>query len=161
MILHSKKECIQTVFLVVQPHWGVDFKQILPYQIENAKKLIESGGDLILGHGPHTIQKIGYYNRKFIVYSMGNDVFNSDGEFAKHGALPYGFFTRVKVQKNGGIDLVLIPFYNDNLETFWCPKLVNDSQFEEIIMYLGQGNELANIDWVNKHIIFNLESGEN
>ena len=80
--------------------------------------MIHSGCDLILGHGPHTIQKLRRYNNTVIVYSMGNGIFNSNGEFDKHHALPYGFLIKLKFLENDEIKLILVPFYANNLDTF-------------------------------------------
>lgn len=64
-------------FIIVSFHWGREFD---PYptniQIENAHKTIEAGADLIIGHHPHVIQSIEKYNDKFIIYSLGNFVFD-------------------------------------------------------------------------------------
>lgn len=41
-----------------------------PYQF--ARRLIDAGADVILGHGPHVLRAIDVYKGKFITYSMGN-----------------------------------------------------------------------------------------
>lgn len=148
--IRRKKQEDPNCFIIVQPHWGVDFKQILPYQVENAEQLIHSGCDLILGHGPHTIQKLRRYNNTVIVYSMGNGIFNSNGEFDKHDALPYGFLTKLKFLENDEIKLRLVPFYANNLDTFWCPDYVNDEQFKEIVEFIAEGKEYIETDWENR-----------
>lgn len=63
--------------VVVSLHWGVE-RKFAPTQEQRtfARKLIEAGADLILGHHPHVIQGIERYNGKIIAYSLGNFVFD-------------------------------------------------------------------------------------
>lgn len=110
-------------------HWGIDFKPVHTYQEYIAKKLIQSGADLIIGHGPHTLQKITQYKEKYIVYSIGNGVFNSNGEYDKHQALPYGFLTRLDLCH---AQLSLYPIYVNNLRTFWKPRFVSEEEFIQL-----------------------------
>ncbi len=37
-----------------------------------ARKVIDAGADLVLGHGPHVPRAVDLYKGKFIIYSMGN-----------------------------------------------------------------------------------------
>jgi poly-gamma-glutamate capsule biosynthesis protein CapA/YwtB (metallophosphatase superfamily) len=39
---------------------------------EFAHRMIEAGGDVLLGHGPHVTRAIEIYKNRFITYSMGN-----------------------------------------------------------------------------------------
>lgn len=39
---------------------------------EFAHKMIDAGGDILLGHGPHVTRAVEVYNGRFIAYSMGN-----------------------------------------------------------------------------------------
>ncbi|MDR1173133.1 MAG: CapA family protein [Bacteroidales bacterium] len=39
---------------------------------EFAHKVIDAGGDILLGHGPHVTRAVEIYNNRFIAYSMGN-----------------------------------------------------------------------------------------
>jgi len=66
-------------FIIVSFHWGTEFS---PYpsgkQREYAHRSIDSGADLVLGHHPHVIQIIEKYEGKFIIYSLGNFVFDQN-----------------------------------------------------------------------------------
>jgi len=63
--------------LIVSIHWGDEYKKIHNTRQENlAKKIIDSGADLIIGHHPHVAQDIGEYKGKPIVYSLGNFIFD-------------------------------------------------------------------------------------
>lgn len=129
-------------FIIVQPHWGGDFQKTSALQRKHAEQLIDAGCDFILGHGPHTLQEIRKYKGKWIVFSVGNGVFNSNGEFSKYDAPPYGFVTQlnIKAKSELEINIKLFPFFANNLETFWQPHFVDDIQFAEVQRFLEQEN---------------------
>lgn len=81
---------------------------------------------------------------------MGNGIFNSNGEFDKHHALPYGFLIKLKFLENDEIKLILVPFYANNLDTFWCPDYVNDEQFKKIVEFIAKDKEYIETDWKNR-----------
>lgn len=67
----------QVDMLVVTVHWGVEYQpHPADYQKEWARKIIESGADIIVGHHPHVIQDIEYIDGKPVYYSLGNLVFD-------------------------------------------------------------------------------------
>lgn len=39
---------------------------------EFARKMIDAGADVILGHGPHVLRAVDLYKNRFIIYSLGN-----------------------------------------------------------------------------------------
>jgi hypothetical protein len=39
---------------------------------EFTHRMIDAGGDILLGHGPHVTRAVEVYNNRFIAYSMGN-----------------------------------------------------------------------------------------
>ncbi len=62
---------------IVSMHWGNEFTfKVNATQTEYAKIICENGGDVILGHHPHTIQPIEWIeageNKTLCVYSLGN-----------------------------------------------------------------------------------------
>ncbi|MDR0626804.1 MAG: CapA family protein, partial [Bifidobacteriaceae bacterium] len=63
--------------LVVSMHWGIE-RQFEPsvLQVAQAHALVDAGADVVLGHHPHVIEGIEFYNGALIVYSMGNFVFS-------------------------------------------------------------------------------------
>ncbi len=68
--------------LFVSIHWGTEYQQHRDErQRKVALRLIDAGADCILGHHPHTLQGIGVYKGRPILYSMGNFVFDQrEGE---------------------------------------------------------------------------------
>lgn len=119
--------------IIVICHWGVDFKPITKEQSKLAAILTQAGADLIIGHGAHTIQPIQIINQKPVVFGIGNAVFNSNGEYEKHNALPFGCIARLDLSK----DLLrLYPIYTNNLKTFWQPYPVNAEDFLKASTYM-------------------------
>lgn len=124
--------------IIVVAHWGIDFKAIDPYQQKTAKLLVEAGADVVIGHGPHMLQQIQYINNKPIIFSIGNGVFNSNGEYAKYQALPYGAIAKIDMDK----DVIrLYPIFTDNLQSFWQPYPVEiDDAIKAFSILTGVGD---------------------
>ena len=64
--------------VVVNVHWGIEYThEANEIQRNLAKKMVEWGADIILGHHPHVLQPIEYIEREdgtkgVVVYSLGN-----------------------------------------------------------------------------------------
>jgi len=78
-IAETKERCD---VLFVSVHWGEEYHGTRSErQRKTACALIDAGADCILGHHPHTLQGIGAYKGRPILYSMGNFVFDQrEGE---------------------------------------------------------------------------------
>lgn len=118
--------------VVVFAHWGVDFKVVNRLQRRYAHVLVNAGADLILGHGAHMMQEIEKINDSWVVYSLGNGIFNSNGEYKLRHAPAYSFIAQINIT-NESDTLKLYPIYSDNLATFWQPLPVNKRQFNHLI----------------------------
>lgn len=69
----------QVDLLAISLHWGIeDSFRVAPEQVEFARRLIDDGADIILGHHPHQFQGIEIYNGKPILYSLGNILFDQN-----------------------------------------------------------------------------------
>lgn len=70
--------------LVLSIHWGEEGSN-MPRQkeIDLARKLVDSGVDIIMGHHSHVLQGIEIYKGKPIFYSLGNFIFGSKSEIAR------------------------------------------------------------------------------
>ena len=65
--------------IIMTYHWGIEREYKQNSVQENiAHYAILQGADLILGHHPHVLQGIEYYEGKYIVYSLGNFVFGGN-----------------------------------------------------------------------------------
>lgn len=64
--------------LVVSCHWGLEFiSRPSPITIMLARKLIDWGADIVIGHHPHVLQGVEYYRNGIIAYSLGNFLFDT------------------------------------------------------------------------------------
>lgn len=69
----SKESDIQIAYL----HWGTEYKMTHDArQKALAEALIEAGIDAVVGHHPHVVQDIGWYQGRPIFYSLGNFIFD-------------------------------------------------------------------------------------
>ena len=75
-----KKKCRIAVASI---HWGND-DQVYNYQTELAHAAIDTGADVVMGHGPHMPLAIATYKNKPIYYGMGSFSFNIDHRGHKH-----------------------------------------------------------------------------
>lgn len=82
-------------FVVVQAHWGVEYE---PAPNERQKMLahlmIDAGADAVVGHHPHVLQATERYRGRFIVYSLGNFLFD-----LKRPATHPGLVLRLRLEK--------------------------------------------------------------
>lgn len=64
--------------LAVSVHWGEENKQQPPAAVQKvARKLVDAGADLVVGHHPHVWQGLSSYHGALIAYSLGNFVFTT------------------------------------------------------------------------------------
>ena len=88
--LRAMAEDIESVkseadIVILSIHWGIHFvpAQLADYQRETARKAIDCGADLILGHHPHILKGIEVYKGKAIMYSLGNFAIEQPSAFMK------------------------------------------------------------------------------
>ncbi|MCF7482054.1 CapA family protein [Vibrio sp. J1-1] len=63
-------------FVIVQLHWGDEEISVAkPKDVNLARKIIDLGADLIIGHHAHVIQPVELYKGKSIYYGLGNFIF--------------------------------------------------------------------------------------
>lgn len=68
--------------VIVSFHFGDEYKkEPNAYQKTFARKAVDYGSDLVIGHHPHVVETIEKYKDKYIAYSLGNFVF--DQHFSK------------------------------------------------------------------------------
>jgi poly-gamma-glutamate synthesis protein (capsule biosynthesis protein) len=92
-LLDTKKVCekIQKAskiadHVIVSLHWGFErFTIPSPEQISQARKFIDSGASVLIGHHPHVLQGMEVYRNAPVLYSLGNFISNKvgwdDGDF--------------------------------------------------------------------------------
>ncbi|MDD3711647.1 MAG: CapA family protein [Patescibacteria group bacterium] len=63
--------------LIVNVHFGIEYQELASQnQVNLARKMVDNGADIIIGHHPHVIQNYEIYQQKPIFYSLGNFIFD-------------------------------------------------------------------------------------
>lgn len=70
--------------VVASFHWGLH-REVLRYMKEIAYRAIDTGADIVLGHGPHYSLPVEIYKRKPIFYGLGSFSFHTGHGGLKHG----------------------------------------------------------------------------
>ncbi|MFA5945857.1 MAG: CapA family protein [Patescibacteria group bacterium] len=74
-------------FVIVMPHWGVEYQHNpSSSQIFAGHQFVDAGADAVIGGHPHVIETVETYKNVPIVYSLGNFLFDQDfSEATKSG----------------------------------------------------------------------------
>lgn len=126
------------VFIVVFPHWGKNYEWRSKKQQKLGRELIGAGADLVIGHGSHCIQEIERFQGKWIVYSIGNFVFNSRGRYEKLNAPPYSMAAVLRIAEGPAaaapseLHLRFYPLVSNNLLTEFQPRWVTAEEFDKV-----------------------------
>lgn len=126
------------LFIVVFPHWGRNYVWRSKKQQRLGHEIIDAGADLVIGHGAHCIQEVERYQDKWIVYSIGNFVFNSLGRYEKLNAPPYSMAAVLRIGEDSStgtapvLRLRFYPLVSDNRLTNYQPRWVTAEEFEEV-----------------------------
>lgn len=107
--------------LVVSLHFGDEYKkEPSKRQEELARKAINSGAKIVVGHHPHVVQKIERYKEGLIAYSLGNFIF--DQNFSEETMK--GLVLIVKISPDGAIRT--IEEKNIKLNKFFQPEISDE-----------------------------------
>ncbi len=122
-------------FIVAFPHWGRNYAWKTEEQTKLAHALIDADADLIIGHGAHMLQEIEQYKDRWIIYGLGNFVFNSPGRYRKMKAAPFSLAARldmVEQKREITFTLKLYPILSDNMITNYQPRFVTEREFKRV-----------------------------
>src|SRR3972149_1726546 len=122
-IKNAKNE--KAEFIIVSMHAGTEYKY-LPRddQKDFARKTIDLGADLVIGHHPHRIQTFENYHGKMIFYSLGNLVFDQMwSEQTKQGMVIKFEFVSNQIKS-----FQIIPVY---IENYQQPRFCSQNEAEQ------------------------------
>lgn len=113
--------------LVVSMHAGQEYERDPgEKQKEFARKAIDAGADLVIGHHPHWAQTVEEYKDKWILYSLGNFVFDQMwSRDTREGLTALATF-----EKHNLVKLELLPVVIDN---YCCPRWANEAEKAAIL----------------------------
>ncbi|MCZ7584313.1 MAG: CapA family protein [Deltaproteobacteria bacterium] len=135
VIRQFKKEN-PNAFAVAYPHWGGNYSWATKKQKKLAPELLTAGADLIVGHGARQYQQFEKHDGRWIVYNLGNFMFNSPGRYKMLKAPNYSMTAKLIVYEKGGklrADMKLYPILCNNRVTKYNPRPLTDEEFEEAL----------------------------
>lgn len=133
-------------YLIVQFHWGVEYvSDPNESQIKIARLAIDSGADLIIGNHPHWVQGVEMYKNKFIVYALGNFVFDQMwSQETKEGVV--GLFTF------NSVGLEDVSFYPVFIEDYSQPSFLDEKNSAKVLQRMKSSSDKIIKDNVSKMI---------
>lgn len=124
-------------FVIVSMHAGTEY-QFVPdkNQRDFAQKAVDAGAILVIGHHPHVVQLIEEYNNGYILYSLGNFVFDQMwSQETKEGLVAQIIFHKDGIEK--------IEFYPVIIEDFAQPRLAKKKERGRVL-------DRLNLDFENQ-----------
>ncbi|MFT6361376.1 MAG: poly-gamma-glutamate synthesis protein (capsule biosynthesis protein) [Candidatus Paceibacteria bacterium] len=110
------KENTDVDIVMVSMHWGEEYKKrATNNQVDLGQQLVDAGADVVIGHHPHVAQEIERYKDGWIIYSLGNFVF--DQSFSEETMR--GLLVEIQVQDGGVYGVTPVPIQlNENYQPF-------------------------------------------
>ncbi|MEX0922232.1 MAG: CapA family protein [Rhodovibrionaceae bacterium] len=129
--------------VVVYPHWLRNYRPVEPEQRRLARAAIEAGADIVIGHGSHMLQEVEYYRGRWIVYSLGNFVFLTEGRYRQFGALPYSLIARLTLVAGPKVgSLRLYPIHSDNAANGYRGRFATRAERDALLPALYGGKRM-------------------
>jgi poly-gamma-glutamate synthesis protein (capsule biosynthesis protein) len=118
--------------IIVSLHLGYEREQYpLPSQRNLAHKIIDLGGNIVIGHHPHVLQGIEYYKNGVIAYSLGNFVFSTASYFkAWKNMEKETIILKYEISKKGIEKVDIIPVHAN--DSFQPVMLKNEKKKEKL-----------------------------
>lgn len=117
-------------FVVVSMHAGSEYKkEPSQFQKDFAHAAIDAGASVVIGHHPHVIQPVEYYNNGVIFYSLGNFVF--DQFFSDD--VRTGLVAKIHFEKGQRPAVEFFPVRIDSAQ----PRILEGTEREQMLKKLG------------------------
>ncbi|MDD5626739.1 MAG: CapA family protein [Patescibacteria group bacterium] len=127
-LARAKKEAD---LVIVSMHAGTEYKRAPnERQIAFARQAIDAGADLVIGHHPHWFQTVEKYKGKYIIYSLGNFVFDQMwSEETREGMV-----ADIYLDRDGVVELNFLPV---KIFDYSQPQFVSPSEQNRLLKMLG------------------------
>lgn len=117
-----------TDYVIVSFHWGGEgLDTPKPYQITSGRRAVDAGADIVIGHHPHILQGVEYYQKGVIFYSLGNFAFGSMSSNAQSSII-----ARITLD-NGIKEVEIIPLNVRNSEVRFQPQILTGPRREAVV----------------------------
>ena len=133
-------------YVVVSMHWGDEFVTY-PSEatIHLARRIIDAGANVIIGHHPHVVQDIEEYDNGLILYSLGNFV----SDMAWDSSLTNGVITKI-ICENGTSEInEIYPSSIDENYSVAIKKCLSLPEFHHAVLH-ERKSDLSYYDEVNR-----------
>jgi poly-gamma-glutamate synthesis protein (capsule biosynthesis protein) len=117
--------------IVVQLHFGLNYKPITRVQEGLARAAVRAGADLVIGHHPHIVQAMEVYRGKPILYSVGNFIFSTPGRFGSFRQPGFGLVALCSIDAGGVRAMELRGLLVDNRVVDYRPRLLSADEVSE------------------------------
>jgi poly-gamma-glutamate synthesis protein (capsule biosynthesis protein) len=113
--------------IIMSLHWGYEFVDSpSPLQVKLAHELVECGVNMIIGHHPHVLQAVEFYEGAVIAYSLGNFVFDIHrGSRTRESVILKCSVSKTKI---GDVDFIPI-FINQHFQ----PEVLSGCEADQIL----------------------------
>jgi poly-gamma-glutamate synthesis protein (capsule biosynthesis protein) len=126
--------------IIVSMHAGNEYQATPnPQQIEFAHVAIDFGANLVLGHHPHWVQTIEKYKNGFIIYSLGNLVFDQMwSQETREGVIAKFKFLGPKLKS--------VEFVSTKIENYSQPRFVTPTESKKILGQMELDKAVVNLE---------------
>ena len=148
----------QVDWVVVNYHWSQDLASFpAEWQMTIAHHAIDQGADLVVGYHPNVLQGAEIYKGRAIAYSLGDFVFQADGQTVNASAVTASGNassnnkpTAALVKAQSDTAMLKVSIKDDQMKLEFLPVQIQDAQpaiaqgqkQTEILRYLGQASAL-------------------
>jgi poly-gamma-glutamate synthesis protein (capsule biosynthesis protein) len=123
--------------VVVSFHWGAELMtSAKDYQRELARKAVDWGADLVLGHHPHVLQELELYRGRLIAYSLGNFVFGSESDRTNTSIILLCTF-----QGKSLVRAEIVPLDVNNYRVAYQPRVLSGKAAETALQEINSASE--------------------
>lgn len=120
-------------YIILSFHWGLNDSKKPPFWVRNvARKSIDFGADIILGHHPHFPQGIEIYKDKPIIYCLGNFIFGHNHPYWTDNFLAKFIFTPNRIKS---IEILPVAGENQDLAQ---PFLLEGDRSQKILQIIQE-----------------------
>lgn len=120
-------------YIILSFHWGLNDSKKPPFWVRNlARKSIDFGADIILGHHPHFPQGIEIYKDKPIIYCLGNFIFGHNHPYWTDNFLAKFILTPNKIKS---IEILPVAGENQDLAQ---PFLLEGDSSQKILQIIQE-----------------------
>ncbi|MEO1376202.1 MAG: CapA family protein [Cyanobacteria bacterium J06635_10] len=120
-------------YVVLSFHWGLTDSEKSPFWVRSlARKSINAGADIILGHHPHFPQGIEIYKDKPIIYCLGNVIFGHN-----HAFWTDNFLAKFIITPNQIKSIEILPIAGEN-QDLAQPFLLKGDRSQKILKVIQE-----------------------